>query len=271
MVTTNNGTSWSSNTGFPYVTDFVVDTLNDNICYATFGGAANNQVQKTTNGGVSWTNISSGLPNISANSIILKTSAPRAVIVGMDAGVFYTTNEGANWISYNTRLPNVTIYDLKYHMTGSGGIIMAVTHGRGCWTISDTPLPILLAFFNYAIIENSVTLRWATQQEINNSGFDVERKKSGEAVSEWSKIGFIQGNGTTHETKYYSFKDEILSTGFYNYRLKQFDYNGNYEIFDLFETVSIYPPRKIFITTKLSKPVQSYIKNQISNSKKFIS
>jgi len=268
LVTTNNGTNWSLSTGYPYVTDFAVDSLNDNICYASFGGAANNQVMKTTNKGGSWTNISTGLPNISANSIIIKTTAPRAVIVGMDAGVYYTTNEGATWVSYNTGLPNVTIYDLKYHMTGSGGIIMAVTHGRGCWTIGEATLPILLAFFNYAINENSVTLRWATQQEINNSGFDVERRKSGEAVSEWSKIGFIQGNGTTHETKYYSFKDEILSTGIYNYRLKQYDYNGNYELYNLTGAVTINPPEKFSLHQNYPNPFNpiSKIKYQIAKS-----
>jgi photosystem II stability/assembly factor-like uncharacterized protein len=255
LVTTNNGTNWSLSTGYPYVTDFAVDSSNDNICYASFGGAASNQVQKTTNGGVTWTNISTGLPNIAANSLILKNSGPRTLFVGMDAGVFFTTNEGVNWVNYNTGLPNVKIYDMKFHYTSSGGVLMIATHGRGGWTITtDGTLPILLAFFNYSTNDNIVNLRWATQQEINNSGFDIERKKSGDDINGWSKIGYVQGNGTTHETKYYSFKDEILATGLYNYRLKQYDYNGYYEIFNLNGAVSINPPVKFSLHQNYPNP-----------------
>jgi photosystem II stability/assembly factor-like uncharacterized protein len=240
LVTTNNGTSWTVTTGLPYVTDFIVDPANDNICYASFGGAANNQVQKTTNGGTTWTNISAGLPNIAANSLILKTITGRALVVGMDAGVYYTTNEGVNWLSYKTGLPNVQVYDLKYHE--STGLILAVTHGRGCWTISDSPLPVILAFFNYQVSQNSIALRWATQQEINNNRFEVERLRLGETGSDWVQAGSISGSGTTHETKYYSFTDENLFPGKYNYRLRQFDNNGNFEVFNLTQVVSVNLP-----------------------------
>jgi len=131
MVTTDNGANWSSQIGFAYVSDFAVDNTNDDICYATIGGGSNH-VYKTVNGGANWTNITGDIPNIAANSVVLRTFTPRMILVGTDIGVFKSTNEGVNWISFNTSLPAVEIYDLKYKQTV--GLVLAATHGRGCWT-----------------------------------------------------------------------------------------------------------------------------------------
>lgn len=132
LVTTNNGANWSLTSGYPYVSDFVVDYANDDICYATFGGSGAWRVAKTTNGGLNWTNISSNLPNIAMNSVVLRTITPRMLFVGSDLGVFQTTNDGVNWVDFNSGLPMVEIYDMKYKQ--NVGQILVATHGRGCWT-----------------------------------------------------------------------------------------------------------------------------------------
>lgn len=132
MVTSNNGANWTVNAGYPYISDFAVDDGNDDVCYVTLGGTGSSHVLKTTNGGVSWQNLTNGLPNIAANSVILKTAPPRMIFVGTDLGVYQSTNDGANWVSFNTGLPLVEIYDMKYKQ--ATGILLAATHGRGCWT-----------------------------------------------------------------------------------------------------------------------------------------
>jgi photosystem II stability/assembly factor-like uncharacterized protein len=132
LVTSDNGSNWITITGYPYVSDFAVDDNNDNICYATLGGTGSLHVLKTVDGGLNWTNITGGLPSIAANSVILRTAPPRMLFAGTDLGVFQSTNEGANWVSFNSGLPLVEIYDMKYKQ--SAGILLAATHGRGCWT-----------------------------------------------------------------------------------------------------------------------------------------
>ena len=91
------------------------------------------------------------------------------------------------------------------------------------FTDSENPLPVELNSFTAINSGNEVNLSWITSSEINNKGFEVERKKS-----EWEKIGFVQGYGTTTEQKYYSFTDDKLSTGVYYYRLKQIDFDGSF-------------------------------------------
>jgi len=153
LVTTDNGANWSTQTGFAYVSDFVVDNANDNICYATLGGTGGTHVLKTTNGGVNWVNITSNMPNIAANSVVLRTASPRMIIVGTDIGVFESGDEGASWVSFNTGLPAVEIYDLKYKQ--QAGIILAATHGRGCWTFD---LGVVLGVDPYSIIPKTFEL-----------------------------------------------------------------------------------------------------------------
>ena len=132
LVTSDNGANWIINTGYPYISDFAVDETDDNLCYATLGGTGSNHVLKTIDGGANWVSVTGNLPSIAANSICLRTAAPRMLFAGTDLGVYQSTNEGANWVSFNSGLPLVEIYDMKYK--ASTGILLAATHGRGCWT-----------------------------------------------------------------------------------------------------------------------------------------
>ncbi|RPI13086.1 MAG: T9SS C-terminal target domain-containing protein [Ignavibacteriae bacterium] len=134
FITSNNGANWNEQYGFNYVTDFEVDRTNDNVCYATFGGTSANRIMKTTNSGLNWINISADLPLIEVNAVVLRTTAPRMLIIGTDLGIFASSNDGANWVNFSTGFPSVAVYDLKYKQ--APGIILAATHGRGCWTFN---------------------------------------------------------------------------------------------------------------------------------------
>ena len=48
-------------------------------------------------------------------------------------------------------------------------------------------------------------------------------------MNSWSKIGFVDGHGTSNSVRKYSFLDVSAVAGTYNYRLKQFDRDGNFE------------------------------------------
>ncbi|MBX2992942.1 MAG: T9SS type A sorting domain-containing protein [Bacteroidetes bacterium] len=131
-VTTNNGANWTTTTGFAKVSDFAVDPVNDNICYATFTGFTSTMhVYKTTNGGTSWFSVTGNLPNIPTSTIVLRANPPRTLFVGTDLGVYKSTDDGISWVVFSNGLPTATIYDLKYKEGNQ--LLLAATHGRGCW------------------------------------------------------------------------------------------------------------------------------------------
>ena len=113
-------------------------------------------------------------------------------------------------------------------------------------------LPVELTLFTSSTSANSVQLNWSTAIELNNSGFDIERKKT--ESRDWQMIGFVQGHGTTNTPQSYSYSDRYLSTGKYNYRLKQIDFNGNYQYYYLGNDVSIGVPNKFKLSQNFPNP-----------------
>ncbi len=90
----------------------------------------------------------------------------------------------------------------------------------------NTPLPVELTSFNVQTVKNSkVELTWKTATEVNNYGFEVERKLN----NNWEKIGFVNGYGNSNSPKNYSFIDNNLEGNKFVYRLKQIDIDGTYE------------------------------------------
>ncbi|MBK8983607.1 MAG: T9SS type A sorting domain-containing protein [Ignavibacteria bacterium] len=115
----------------------------------------------------------------------------------------------------------------------------------------DPLLPVELSSFVSTISGSSVTLNWATASETNNSGFDIERSS---VNGTWSKIGNVSGNGTSAVGHNYTYTDKNLSSGIYNYRLKQIDFNGNFEYFNLSNEVNIGIPVKYDLSQNYPNP-----------------
>ena len=130
------------------------------------------------------------------------------------------------------------------------GFVSAVPRYSG---IYNGTLPVELSSFNSTINNNNVKLNWTTSSELNNSGFDIERRSS-EVNTGWTKIGHAEGYGNSNETKSYSFNDNSLNTGKYSYRLKQIDFNGNFEYFDLQNEIIIGVPTRFELSQNYPNP-----------------
>jgi len=88
------------------------------------------------------------------------------------------------------------------------------------------PLPIELISFSARQENDIVTLEWKTASEYNNDYFIIQRSNDGNYFTDFEKI---QGRGTTtFNTDYQSFDLKPLQGDNY-YRLKQLDYNGNFD------------------------------------------
>lgn len=139
---------------------------------------------------------------------------------------------------------------IQYRRSNVGGPIfgssLALAFGP-----NESVLPVELTSFNSVINGREVTLNWTTSSELNNSGFDIERSSGN---SSWTKIGNISGNGTTTSQSIYSFSDGNLSAGSYSYRLKQIDFNGNFEYFNLSNEVNIGVPGNFALSQNYPNP-----------------
>jgi len=89
-----------------------------------------------------------------------------------------------------------------------------------------TVVPVELTSFTATTNNRNVNLNWSTATEINNQGFEIERRLS---EGQFITIGHVNGNGTTTERKEYSFTDAGVQSGSYAYRLKQIDFDGTFE------------------------------------------
>ncbi|MCH8035330.1 MAG: DUF2341 domain-containing protein [Bacteroidetes bacterium] len=122
---------------------------------------------------------------------------------------------------------------------------------------SGSPLPVELVSFTGKVKDQKVYLNWSTATEVNNYGFEIERKIPDQVRNDnrnWENIGFVEGHGNSNSPKEYSFIDnEISSAGIYYYRLKQIDNDGVYEFSKTIE-VNFNVPIKFELSQNYPNP-----------------
>ncbi len=101
------------------------------------------------------------------------------------------------------------------------------------WTLTDrtNPLPIKLKTISATCANATIQLHWITATETNNNYFTIEKSTNGIL---FEPIATIAGAGNSSIDKEYTYTDiNTLASQTY-YRLKQTDYDGNYEYSDVF-------------------------------------
>lgn len=73
-------------------------------------------------------------------------------------------------------------------------------------------------------VDQYIELTWATANEYQNQGFDIQRSDD---EIHWHSIGWVEGHGTTNTTNIYQAIDRQPKLGLNFYRFEQFDFDGN--------------------------------------------
>ena len=98
-------------------------------------------------------------------------------------------------------------------------------------------LPIELSYFNAYVSDadqSIVTIEWETHSQINNDYFTVYKSYDG---FEWFELARVQGAGNANTLLIYETKDERPRVGYQYYKLRQTDYDGQWEEFDIVSVV----------------------------------
>ncbi len=262
-ITNANGTptiSGDLNAGLPagYVSCVAIDPTNSEKAIVVFSNYNLQSLWYTTNGGTSWTDIEGNLAGDSGPSIrwaeIFYVETVPHIFLATSVGVYYTASLSGGTTVWTQEAVNTIGNVVSVHMDyrPADKILVVGTHGRGAFqTQIQSPLPVELNAFTHTVSGRNVTLSWSTVSEVNNSGFDVERKAQD---LEWKKAGFIKGYGNSSVTRNYTFTDNNLTPGRYEYRIKQIDYNGNFRYYNLEGSVNIGVPDKFALEQNYPNP-----------------
>jgi hypothetical protein len=149
-------------------------------------------------------------------------------------------NASSPWLDVET-FPGVTITRNAPFITVAGLTSFSdFTIGSD----ASNQLPVELTEFGFRKADSGIELVWKTATELNNAGFEVQRRSENRGAStEWHALGFVRGNGTTTEAQSYSFLDRT-AVGKVQYRLKQIDFDGQFEYSNIIEVDAGLP--KVF-------------------------
>ncbi len=213
----DNGNTWTPvDSGLTNMTVTCLATVGTNLFAGTYGG-----IFLSTNNGVSWTPVDSGLTtNYFSAFAVTGTSLFAGVYIG-GSSVFETSDTGTVWYDTSGVLPyseriNALLAKDMYVFAGTPDGLFRLTLPVG--------FPVELTSFTATATSLTTMLTWKTATEVNNAGFDIQRRLG--STQQWTKVGSVAGAGTSNKPHSYSYTDKVGTAGTYSYRLKQIDHNG---------------------------------------------
>ena len=162
--TTDGGTNWTTLTAPATITSIFVSKYNPLKIWYTCNSSTY-QVFVSTDGGSTYSSISTGLPALSARSVVVDEDAFNAIYVGMNIGVYYRDDNTGAWNQLATGLPLVAVNEVEIQK--SGNKLRVATYGRGIWEtdLAGVAIPNPTAFTATASSTTQINLSW-----VKNSG-----------------------------------------------------------------------------------------------------
>ena len=93
--------------------------------------------------------------------------------------------------------------------------------------VAGLPLPVSLSFFRPTLEDGKVVIRWTTESELDNAGFNILRSDSRNGEFKQVNDKLIQGKGTTAERSTYKWVDTSAKPGaVYYYQIEDVSFAG---------------------------------------------
>jgi len=182
-----------------YLMRIAIDPLNSQIIYVSFGGYSSNNLWKSVDGGVNWSDFSgtgiTSIPSAPIRSIVVHPSVTNQLYVGTEVGIFTSEDSGATWNATNDGPANVSVDEL--HWDGNE-TLYAATHGRGVFRADlnpTTPNTIIFDSIDNAALSTEYT---TAEKTISGLGTSVDVTITGGEYSLGCNGTFTSAAGTAN-------------------------------------------------------------------------
>lgn len=116
-----------------YPGDMTVDPTDEATVYITMSGFGSSHVFRSTDYGVVWEDIDSGvLPDVPTSAVVVDPLHPDHVYVGNDIGVYVTTDGGTTWVQLAKGLSEAVLVN-ELNISVANRKLRTFTHGQGAF------------------------------------------------------------------------------------------------------------------------------------------
>jgi hypothetical protein len=139
VVTHNGGATWTQAAligtvpgwqGFNSNAEWADNTT---LYIASESPISASRVAKSTDGGLTFVNASTGLPDVPVSRLVVSPLDKNTVFAATFLGVYRTTDGGAHWSRFGAGLPFVEVDDI--YMAPDASFLRIASFGRGVWEI----------------------------------------------------------------------------------------------------------------------------------------
>ena len=178
--TVDGGLNWTKITTLPsgQMAHVHLDVNDPNIVYVSRFAYFGRAVSRSTDAGLTWSDWSTGLPNVPTNTMITIVGKPGEVYCGTDLGVYYRNSASTSWAAFTKDFPAVPIRDLEiFYPTRK---LRAATFGRGIWEspLNDAPCSVYVAntiYVNPLATGTNTGITWANAFTDLQTAMDAAR------------------------------------------------------------------------------------------------
>jgi photosystem II stability/assembly factor-like uncharacterized protein len=192
-ATSDGGASWIAVTAPAAINSIFVSPVNPQKIYLACKSNTN-RVFVSTDMGRTFTNLSRGLPDLHARSIVVDDNATESMYVGMSVGVYYRDNIDTNWVEHANGLPLVAVDEVEIQK--SAGKLRVATHGRGVWETDLWTGPILVGTTDITDDGGIITAKHMTGSPPNEDFTKVIDNRNNTKYLTFNSFGWVRYSAT---------------------------------------------------------------------------
>ncbi|MCU0303222.1 MAG: hypothetical protein MUC56_04070 [Thermoanaerobaculales bacterium] len=136
LASHDGGSTWRETPTAAFVNSVALSPVAADLVLAGTARPAADEPQllRSSDGGLTWTGATAGLPPFAVQALAWHPSDPATAFAGTDVGLYRSTDGASSWSPVGDGLPAVSVHDLV--VADDGSRVVVATHGRGIWELA---------------------------------------------------------------------------------------------------------------------------------------